>query len=350
MRKLGPKFFWLLFLIAACGEIEPISLPSLIDQQPKVVSIVPIDGENFAGDVVEVTFNQPIDSKTVTNKSFLITAVEETPDIAALWDKAKDGDVSTHPGTFEISEDQKTVRFKAQEPFPPAIRCGVLITPEVLSVDRLPLNQTPGEGPTPFFSSFYALGGGDEEGTGSSQSADLPATLSRPSYLMLNEVFYDAVGGDTNGDLFIELNGEPEKNLSGYQIIFVRGDDGVILDSLRIPNGMRTNAEGFFVIADAITNQPGQTYVQNADWVANFDPPNGPDCLQLVDPEGSLADVLGYGSPLVLRAQNNLLCYDGEPAPDAPSGSSLTRPAENQDTDNDVGDWTINSSPSPGIP
>lgn len=343
------KLFWTLpFLLWACGSMELLPFDSLTDEQPKVVSVTPSDGENaYDGNNVEVVFNQPIDPKTVTTKSFLITAVEEGEvDIDVLWDKTKDEELQVHPGAFEISEDQKTVRFVAAQPFPPDIRCGVLITPEIFSIDRLPLNQTPGEGPTPFFSSFYAVDGENGSSAAGPQTSEvsIAQNVPRPSFLVLNEVFYDALGSDANGDLFVELYGEAQRNITGYQILIVRGDDGVILDTLRIPSGMQTNAQGFFVIADAVTNQPGQTHVENADWVENFDPPNGPDCIQLVDPNGNLVDALGYGSPLVLRAQNNLLCYEGEPAPDVPSGSSLARLVATPDTNNNSSDWMVSAT------
>jgi len=148
------------------------------------------------------------------------------------------------------------------------------------------------------------------------------------------------VGSDAEGNLFIELLGEPERSIADYQMIMVSGDDGRIVDTIKIPKEMQTNQEGFFVIADAVTGQPGTTKVLGADWVTNFDPPNGPDCIQLLNPEGELVDVVGYGSPLVLRAENNLFCYQGAPVPDAPSGQSLSR--------DDFQNWVINAGPSPG--
>ncbi|MBI4125139.1 MAG: lamin tail domain-containing protein [Deltaproteobacteria bacterium] len=338
----------LIFFLAGCGPPDRIPFESsLLENQPQVISIQPADEAAFGGEVVEVIFSRPIDPKTLTPKTFAVTAVPEGEmNLNDLWGDADDGDLETHPGKFEISDDQKTVRFSAEIPFPPFVRCGVLITPGVLSVDRLPLNQTPGEGPTPFFSSFYTLA---EASTVIGAETSAPS-IPRPGFLMLNEVLYDAQGSDTNGDLFIELYGEPERNLSGYQILFVRGSDGNIRDALTIPGGVRTNAGGFFVAADAVTGSPGVTNVTGADWVANFDPPNGPDCIQLLDPDGNLVDALGYGSPLVLRAENDLLCYETTPANDAPSGFSLTRLAGAEETDNNAVDWHFSDRVTPGGP
>lgn len=350
MRRFASFF---ILGLAACGAMERIPQESdLLARQPQVVSIQPIDGATYSEPVVEVVFNQPIAPKSVTSKSFAITAVAEGEvEVADLWEESRKGKLVVHPGDFEILEDQKTVRFVTNIPFPPAVRCGVLITPEVLSVDRLPLNQTPGFGPTPFFSSFYTpvADQAASEIAGNSASSESAPLLPRPSFLMLNEFWYDLAGSDSSsGELFVDLYGEAERNLSGYQILFIRGSDGNIRDTLTLPEGMQTNAEGFFVVADAVTGSAGVTNVVGADWVANFDPSNGPDCVQLLDPEGNLVDVLGYGQPLVLRAENDQLCYETLPAEDAPSGSSLTRLPGAADTDNNAADWVVTDQISPG--
>lgn len=341
----------LIVLGMGCGAVDRIPFESaLLERQPRVVSISPADGASYSGGVIEAVFSQPVDPLSINVKTFSISAVPEGKmNLNDLWDEADDGDLQTHPGSFEISEDQKTVRFVAAVPFPPEVRCGVLITPDVLSVDRLPLNQTPGEGPAPFFSSFYALAEGQVAAGEGGEEREVFPSLPRPSFLMLNEFLYDAAGSDSSpGELFVELLGEPERNIAGYQIVFIRGSDGVIRDGMTIPDGMQTDGEGFFVAADAVTGQAGVTNVAGADWVANFDPPNGPDCVQLLDPEGNLVDALGYGEPLVLRAENSQLCYEGSPTPDAPGGSSLTRLAGAEDTDNNAADWVVTDQPSPG--
>ena len=344
-EKIKILFFgsWILVFgfIQGCGDIEPLAFDSLTQKQPKVVSVTPIDGGNLDGQAIEVVFDQALDPKTVTTKSFVVTSVQEGEvDAVGLWGKAKKDDVKGMEGTFEMSADQKTVRFFSEESFPAGERCGILLTPEILSAERLPFNQTPGKGPTPFFSAFYT--NGFQVDASGVVTNIISASIARPAYLQLNEVFYDAVGSDTEGDLFIELKGEPLKNIAGYKIVVVRGSDGEIMDTLTVPSGMLINAQGFFVVADAVTSQPGVTHVSTADWVTPLDPPNGPDCIQLVDPAGQLVDVVGYGSPLVLRAKNNLFCYEGSPVADAPSGSSLSR-------DIAVQNWIITPHPSPGV-
>ncbi|MDZ4225148.1 MAG: Ig-like domain-containing protein, partial [bacterium] len=324
----------LLFIaLTGCGgPMETASFSSLLDYQPAVLSVSPSDGAaDYESNQVAVAFSQPVDSKSVTAKSFLVVTVPEGEiDRTALWNDVKKERVRGVKGNYEIDSDKKNVRFIAKENFEPGVRCGVLLTPDILSEAQVPLNQTPGSGPTPFFSTFYAKGGTVAGGVGALQEGaegvgGTGANTARPSHLYLSEIFYDAVGVDTEGDLFIELYGEAGGDLSDYQIIMVNGADGKVTSSVKIPKGMQVGEDGLFVVADAVTNQPGITKVIGADYVATLDPANGPDCIQLVDPSGQLVDVIGYGTPLVLRAANNLLCYSGTPALDAPNGTSLAR-------------------------
>lgn len=343
--------FALLLLVHCGGELDGVEFDPLINRQPKVLSVIPADGENgHEKTTVEMLFSQPVDPKTVTAKSVLVVPLAEGDvDPLALLKQAKDNKLTAVEGHYEVSPDGLTVRFHAARYFPAQTRCGVLVTPHLFSREQLPFNQTPGSGPNPFFSSFYTGGsaGGGESSSGGSATASTPA-LPKASFLKLNEIFYDAVGADGEGDLFIELLGEPDRDISGYHVYLVNGGDGKITGTIKIPTGMKTRSDGLFIIADAIPNQSGVTKVVTADMVLNFDPQNGPDCVQLVDPSGKLADAVGYGSPLVLRGENGLLCYEGTPGPDAPAGSSISRLPDAPDTDNNAADWAINNVPTPG--
>ncbi|MDO8526850.1 MAG: Ig-like domain-containing protein [Deltaproteobacteria bacterium] len=328
-----------------CGGVEmETSFPSLTEKQPIVMSVTPQNGAaDYNGRTIDIVFSQPIDPQTLTAKSVVVMAVKEGDvDPQNLWGQVEEGKVTATAGDISALDDGRTIRFTALNDFPPMVRCGVLITPAVQSKEHLPLNQTPGNSPTPFFSSFYA-GGIVKTEVVTAVSVPLP-----PKFLKLSEIFYDAVGSDTEGNLFVELFGDPDSDLAGYQILFVNGGDGKIVDNIKIEKGLRTNANGLFVIADAVTNQLGITKVLKADWVTNLDPPNGPDCVQLVDPEGKLLDAVGYGSPLVLRGENNLFCYLGLPGPDAPNGKSITRSQIVSDFPDNSQDWIVLDVPTPG--
>ena len=340
-----------LFLMA-CGpaDLESISKPPA--EQPVVLSVTPADGTGaYEGSQIEVTLSKSADPQTLHNKSFVVTNVMETNvDVASLSKDVAKEKVKGLEGVFEMSDDKKNIRFKPNAPFPPGTRLGILLTSGVLSADHFPL--------IPFFSTFYVKGSAaGAEGAGlvpavapTSTGAAATTEIVRPSYLYLNEIFYDAVGSDTEGNLFIELVGEPGTNISDYEVVMVNGGDGKIVDTIKIPKGLQINEEGLFVIADSVTGQPGVTKVLRADYVINLDPPNGPDCIQLLNSAGERIDGVGYGSPLVLRGENQQLCYDFMPAPDAPAGKSLVRRqfVEGSLKDNSK-DWMILDLPTAGI-
>ena len=340
-----PLPFFILYFFCGCGGATWEPLGELSDAQPQIVSISPSDGSTDVGNMIAIQFTQPIDMKSLSSKSLaLLPVAEGALDSIDLWQKVKKGDLKGVTGDYKLDESQQTLSFVPTDALSSHQRYAVLATPEIFSVNRLPLTINPSVSAAPFLSTFYTPG----------TAADITATPSaggveRPSFLKLNEIFYDAVGEDTSGVLFLELFGEEEKNISGYQILFVRGSDGEIYDSIKFPAGMNTNASGLFVVADAITNQPGMTHVDGADWVTNFDPLNGPDCIQLLDDKGSLLDAIGYGSPLVLRGKNNQLCYEGHAATDVPSGSSLARAEAGIDSNDNAVDWIPNPSPTPGF-
>lgn len=329
--------------IAGCGPLSSSQYFPLVEEQPRILTILPPDGAVVEGMApVEATFSAPIDPETVSAESFFITAVpEEKVDARSVWEDVSDGKSAVMAGSFDFFDDNRRVRFQPAHDYPLEVRYGVVITPKILSPTRVPFNQTPGKGPTLFFSSFYSRGGGEALPAAGSNPELVGESLPRPEFFRFSEVYYDAEGDDTNGVLFIRLFGEPNRNVGDYRIVLIRGDDGEILNTLTIPKNFPTDDSGSFVLADAKTSAPGITDVAGASWVKNFDPPNGPDCLQLVDPDGNLIDALGYGSPLVLRAKNFLFCYEGQPAPDVPSGFRLRRKDPAIDTGNNAEDWEV---------
>lgn len=184
----------------------------------------------------------------------------------------------------------------------------------------------------------------------SSEPSAKPSTYVKATAMpvVINEILYDLPGDDTNGDLFVELRGTPGGDLGGYKLSFLNGDDGKEIEHVTIPNGLLVPENGLFVVADGITGDLQHTHVMNADYLDNFDPQNGPDSVQLVGADGKLVDALSYGVPKLTNSVAGLAMLEGEAAPDAPLGKSISRLMDAEDTNSNSGDFVVNDVPSPG--
>jgi hypothetical protein len=158
-----------------------------------------------------------------------------------------------------------------------------------------------------------------------------------PAATVISEALYDAAGAD-NGGVFVELFGTPGTVLDGLTLEGVNGGDGSVYLTLAltgvIPGG------GVFVVAD--DSGDGTTLVGNADLVVEMDFQNGPDSIVLRD--GAIVlDALGYGD-----FGSAVFAGEGAAAPDAPAGSSLARLNPLVDSDDNLSDFTVIDSPTPG--
>lgn len=357
MRKNGkPKVSAavaaVMFLICGCGDFVLPTIDSLISRQPQVVSVVPQDGSMTALDtVVEMEFSQSIHVSTLSPQTLAIVKLQESLE-EELVDDIVDGGVRGVEGTYELDGDGRLVLFRAAASYEPGSYL-IVATPSIMSQEMLPLNQEPGMGPVPFVSRFDVgdamQRGGDTGGDGSGDGgADEVVVLNRPAMLFINELLYDVPGSDTDGQVFIELFGDAGGDISGYNIYLINGDDGVTKETIKIPDGSIIPDDGIFLIADAMTGQQGVSRIPGADFVDNFDPQNGPDCVQLVNDAGGLIDALGYGDVPVGTAENGLACYEAQPAPDVASGQSLSR-IDGKDTDDNSVDFHALEEPTPGV-
>jgi hypothetical protein len=155
---------------------------------------------------------------------------------------------------------------------------------------------------------------------------------------LISELFYDATGSD-DGKSFVELYGTPGTLLDDFRIEGVNGSNGDVTPTLVLSGVIP--GDGLFVIADGLSD--GTTSVLEADLILNFDFQNGPDSVQLLAPDGSVVDALGYGE----FAPDEIFAGEGSPAPDAPADASLARWFADIDTDDNAADFTV-SSPTPG--
>lgn len=352
-------FLTIIALIVSSCASAPSRMESLTGYQPMVVAARPADGETAPPDsYIEVSFSKAVDPLTIGPDSFAVTKIDAGKiKIDELAADVSDGETDTVPGRYETSGDCMEAKFFPDSPFENGQAYAVVITSNVKTVDFVPLNQTPGGGPTPFFSVFYVTQPNgeievspvyDEAPAGDGEGAEEEDTRIRPAWLVINELFYDAIGDEADGNLFVELAGEPDRDISGYSIVFVNGADGAVTETINIPDGSKIQGDGIFLIADSRTNAPHETNVVGADMLDNFDPQNGPDCAQLLDDHKALFDAVGYGSPLPQTAKNDLACFEGAPAADAPAGKSISRTNAADTNDNSI-DFKVLDAPTPGF-
>jgi energy-converting hydrogenase Eha subunit B len=154
---------------------------------------------------------------------------------------------------------------------------------------------------------------------------------------VISEALYDAVGSD-NGNVFVEIYGTPGAALDGLSLEGVNGSDGSVY--LTLPLSGVIPGDGVFVVADDAGD--GSSLVGNADLVVNMDFQNGPDSIVLRDADGIL-DALGYGD-----FSGGVFAGEGGAAPDAPAGSSLARLDPLADSGDNLSDFTVLDTPTPG--
>jgi hypothetical protein len=166
-------------------------------------------------------------------------------------------------------------------------------------------------------------------------AAMLPPAASAAT--VISEALYDASGSD-NGGVFVELFGTPGAVLDGLALEGVNGGDGSVY--LTLPLTGVIPGDGVFVVAD--DSGDGTTLVGNSDLVVNMDFQNGPDSIVLRDGT-TILDALGYGD-----FSGAVFAGEGNAAADAPAGSSLARLDPLVDTNDNLSDFTVLESPTPG--
>lgn len=340
-------------LLCGCGGMNLPEFESLSTRSPRVVSVEPEDGSNVDPDVdVTVGFSVPIDSTTVGNNSLIVAKIEGGDLNDGRIEEMIEEGVDAVDGTYTFEDDGMSVAFDARQPYEAGSSYLVVVTGDVMSTDMLPLVQYPSRASFPFVSRFSVVGGGGtyDEGLppGAGGGSEGNAARNRPESLVINEVLYDASGSDTDGDVFIELSGSAGGDITSYALNLVNGDDGIIKDTIELPEGAIIPEDGIFLIADAKTGQTGVSNVAGADFIDNFDPQNGPDCIQLVGDGGALIDAVGYGGPIVDVAENGLACFEGVSTGKALSGRSISR-AGGVDSDDNSRDFHVSDVPTPGV-
>jgi hypothetical protein len=155
--------------------------------------------------------------------------------------------------------------------------------------------------------------------------------------IVINEVLYDPEGSDT-GCEFVEIAN--------------CGREGVSLTGWVLETGNGASPDDWtveWVGGDLDYLQPGaillvgeSDVVPAPDYVTALDLQNGPDGLRVTDGH-AVVDLVGWGEPLFQEY------YEGSPAGDAASGSSLARVPDCFDHDDNSLDFVACSTPTPGL-
>lgn len=153
--------------------------------------------------------------------------------------------------------------------------------------------------------------------------------------VVINEVLYDPAGSD-GGHEFVELFNPGQEPVGLYGWTLETGN-GNYQDRWKLEwTGSESDtigAGGFFVLGE-------EGVIPEPDIVTAMDLQNGPDGCRLTDPAG-LTDVVGWGD-LGFGEY-----FEGEPAADARSGSSIGRDPDGLDTGSNRTDFTCLTDPSP---
>lgn len=167
--------------------------------------------------------------------------------------------------------------------------------------------------------------------------------------VLISEVLYDPAGDD-NGHSFIELVGFSGRDISGWKIVGIDGDNGSIDEQFTFPPSsvFPDDGEGLglLVVADEAT---GVTYVSNYDFTdPDMDLSNGPDNVRVIDNYGRVIDALAYDS--VTPGDNNHFGFfagEGTAAGSSDEGYSLVRFPALLDTNDNSYDFAVDY-PNPG--
>jgi hypothetical protein len=155
---------------------------------------------------------------------------------------------------------------------------------------------------------------------------------------IIEEILYDGPGSDAD-DVFTELFGDPGTSLDGWTLVGINGGSGAAYRTVDL-TGAVFPLDGVLVLA---TEDAAGEVLEQRDFVAEVDWQNGPDAVQLRDPEGAIVDALQYGDAGEFNAG------EGTPAPTVSSGQSLSRDAVGGDTDDNLADFVPQETPSPGV-
>ncbi len=170
--------------------------------------------------------------------------------------------------------------------------------------------------------------------------------------LLCGAPFASATGGPAGGIVINEILYDPDGPDEGWEFVELMNTGGgpVSLEGWSLWSGNGARPESWSAAwrgtpADSLG--PGELFlvagasVPGADAYAKLALQNGPDgCALVLD--GARVDVVGWGSHEFSEY------YEGAPAPDVSSGTSLARVPDGRDTGDNSADFVALSAPTPG--
>jgi hypothetical protein len=169
-----------------------------------------------------------------------------------------------------------------------------------------------------------------DSGTGMCKQKTLPAKV------LISEILYYPAA--FTHDLFIELHGPADTDLTGFRLVGVKGTDGSDYNSMTLSG--KIGSGGYFVVAHP---DAAQAIRDKADMLdAKVEWRTGPDSIQLRY-GAILSDAVGYGN-----FAGAVFAGEGTAAQATPAGHSIGRDKNNTDTDNNALDFKDYATPSPG--
>lgn len=152
--------------------------------------------------------------------------------------------------------------------------------------------------------------------------------LQNVGAVWINQVYYDPIGSETYGEA-VELFNPSDKsvNLEGWILWTTSSEKDVI-----IPKNMFIDPYGYFLIADEKWNESKDDVEwRNADLEEKMTLKNSNGGVALVDAEGNVVDVVGWGN----EEDINDDLFEGVPAKKVKSGESLLRIHDTGDNSED---------------
>ncbi|MCP5468241.1 MAG: lamin tail domain-containing protein [Deltaproteobacteria bacterium] len=353
--NLAKKIFFLtistLLLLSGCATDE-LEFNALYENQAYVVQLEPESNSSISpNEFIQLTFSKRIDFNSIGKKSIALVYGDFNDELfnqkkeIQKWLEEHDSDKVEL--SYLLEGEEKTLNIF----LPETLRQGnytLVVSDELRCVDGLPFNQSPGSGPTAFIANFHYGEVKIEEKTETEEKLVEYEYGTQADILLINEVLYDGKNSETDGEAFIELWGSSQADISDYRILLINGADGQITEEIVLPKNSWTSEAGIFLIADLKTGSKNESQVDSPDYLLQFDPQNGPDSVQLLNRNGELIDILGYGTWGENITVNQEILYENSPAIDVSGGHSLSR-SEGIDTDNNYEDFIELEVPTPGI-